>query len=80
MPRVNIYIRNDDIEHWEAIEDKPLFIHDSILSHTLAASTSVYSTTDGIKEDIQKINEGKNIELCKHGYPKNGWSCKKGCV
>lgn len=30
MPRVNIYIRNEDWEAWEAIKDKPEFIHNSI--------------------------------------------------
>jgi hypothetical protein len=30
MPRVNIYIRNEDWEAWQSIEDKPEFIHDAI--------------------------------------------------
>lgn len=30
MPRVNIYIRNDDWEAWENISDKPQWIHEGL--------------------------------------------------
>lgn len=30
MPRVNIYIRNEDYSKWQSIEDKPSFINEAI--------------------------------------------------
>lgn len=30
MPRVNIYIRNEDYEKWKSIPGKPEFIHEAI--------------------------------------------------
>ncbi len=35
MPRVNVWIRKEDWPSWEAIVDKPSFIHSAIQGDTL---------------------------------------------
>lgn len=31
MPQVTVYVRKEDLEHWEAIEKKSQFIHNALL-------------------------------------------------
>lgn len=35
MPRINIYIRNEDYDKWLAIADKPEFLHTVINQATV---------------------------------------------
>ena len=43
MPRVNIYIRKEDDEFWNEIQDKPSFIHDAIRVQRQSLSGSIYT-------------------------------------
>lgn len=43
MPRVNIYIRNEDWETWKAIEDKPDFLHTILQKRKMG--TDLHPTT-----------------------------------
>jgi hypothetical protein len=46
MPRVNIYIRNDDAPKWDSIADKPAWIHDhlngKLCDHNLQAQVDKF--------------------------------------
>lgn len=54
MPRVNIYIRDEDKEAWESIRNKPTFIHNAIAMREdyLALSPKEKKV---VKEEISKI-------------------------
>jgi hypothetical protein len=41
MPQVTVYIRNEDIEKWRAIEQKAEFIHDAL--NSVVKDTKDYS-------------------------------------
>jgi hypothetical protein len=30
-------------------------------------------------QELVNKDFNKAVNLCPHGFPKNGWSCKKGC-
>jgi hypothetical protein len=34
MPRVNIYIRKEDVDKWDAIENRPEWIHEKLNEDT----------------------------------------------
>ena len=79
MPRFNIYIRNDDLDAWNAIENKPAWIHANLMESSsmveqrivnpkvLGSSPSSPAKPDTIK---QMATDDKDYKLCKHGaYP-----------
>lgn len=59
MPRVNIYIRNEDEAKWKSIADKPAWLHEHItmLPHELG----VYEHADTLNEYFSK-NPPKTID------------------
>lgn len=77
MPNKTIYIRKEDLDKWESIEDKPGFIHnalsDSGRPQTLDEAIAAYS----------RPMNGLPFKPCKHGadpkfcrFAKNGKPCK----
>jgi hypothetical protein len=82
MPNRTIYIRKEDLDKWEAIEDKPTWLQIAL------NGTDVPTVNKVIKErkEIEKIMEqhlpiiterNKDMDFCKHGSVKG--FCKKGC-
>jgi hypothetical protein len=73
MPRVNIYIRNEDYEAWESIEAKPKFIHMSIVNYGLMGETASPAVVDvaerdyakHVKPDLPKVSDGTLAPLVK---------------
>lgn len=66
MPRINMYVRNEDYESWLEIEDKPLFLHNAInmrdkyLAMSPAERSEVKKQLTNFKSDImtrKTINE-----------------------
>ena len=72
--RVNIYIRNADKAKWDAITDKPEFIHavlnDRVYTHIdKLKSVSIHTPAQA------KAVVGKDNDTCPHGF---AWGlCKK---
>ena len=76
MPHVNIWIRKDDFPRWESIKDKPLFLHNALEVRESYKELPPIERKQ-IKTQLKKIMEAET--LCPHGFPRNGWSSKKGC-
>lgn len=71
MPQANIWIRKDNEVLWEA-SGKSEWVNDLLTKQISRPSPKI--VTAHIKPaDLNNVN------LCKHGFPKNGWSCKHGC-
>lgn len=66
MPQVTVYIREEDLEKWKAIEKKSEFIHNAL--------TSTSETIEISHDTLQKIKKGNLSvsDICKqHGIDKN---------
>jgi len=82
--RVNIYIRNEDMPLWDALTDKPTFIHNalhqsgaSVYTHT-PKDVSIHTSDKPITVAPERLDNG----LCKvHGTPltRQGKCMQKGC-
>lgn len=81
MPRVDIWIRKNDLPKWESIKDKPEFLHNAL---SVRESYSALSPVEkkSVKEHISQIpkviktpqDARKSVEpivkdsgVCKHG-------------
>jgi hypothetical protein len=51
MPKVTIYIRNDDWENWSMIEDVPEFVRTSIAAHTARITAKEQSIETSVSND-----------------------------
>lgn len=60
MPRVNIYIRNEDHQKWLAIADKPAFIHDALL--TFAQGSKSLKIRTNIAQTLEGANKAKQVK------------------
>lgn len=90
MPRVNIFIRKEDWDRWQAIPDVPEWIHDGLLGKS-AADKEVkqvrVKTAKVIKTPAEAQAIVKNVAsyegpVCKiHGTPLDarGKCLQKGC-
>lgn len=67
--RVNIYIRKEDEEAWELVEDKPEWIHNNLRGQKLS----------GVKvtEVIKKVDD---IKIPDHVYQAFDKTCKNGHI
>lgn len=72
MPRVNIYIRNEDLDRWNAIEDKPEWLHEK-LSTVVEKIVSVYTHADEVDEESSPSLETKP----QYAVLSNGQKSKK---
>lgn len=67
MPRVNIYIRKEDLEKWEAIGDKPSFIHDAIRVQDSTLHGTMYPKGETEIPGGKVIANSTNIKENKDG-------------
>jgi hypothetical protein len=56
MPHANIWVRKDDWEAWESIEDKPAFIHRSIINYGMGEDAPE-AVKDRADEEIAMLNK-----------------------
>lgn len=71
MPRVNIYIRNEDQAKWDAIDNKPEWLHEHLNSNSFMPTYKQEGKT--VKLKIPTL-----APLCEHFQPK-GQCLVKGC-
>lgn len=72
MPQVTVYIRNEDLDKWKAIEKKAEFISDALRSDALRGGSPENST----------VEEKEALKLCKNGHITNqltGRCTQKDC-
>lgn len=77
MPHVNIWVRKDDEDLWNAIEDKPTFLHDALSNRDYPKQES-----HRIKVEMKETNLGAQFDLCKAGHyttRTDGKCSTKGC-
>lgn len=87
MPRVNIYIRNEDWDAWEAIADKPEFIHGALTVLSSPGHARLYAEIAERMIDQQPpppkpdLTQAKISGVCKNGHllGPNGKCMAKGC-
>jgi len=63
MPKVTVYIKNEDINNWKSLASKTNFIHDSL------------KDLPPLPKIPKPVNEV--MHACKHGFPIG--FCKYGC-
>lgn len=72
MPQVTVYIREEDLEKWKAIEKKSEFIHNALASKPSPSNSLGTPNEDGIVHGIYAPATGKSKVVCKqHGIDKN---------
>lgn len=70
MPRRDIWIRKEDIEIWDGLNDRPELIHRMLVSQNKPLLRP--------RLDARVINKGDNdYQFCKHDAVKG--YCKQGC-
>lgn len=77
MPRVTQYIREDDFEAWNAIENKSEWIHQHLKNEL-----RIIKTPEEAKQATKPIVESKEFKTCKNGHaiPSGRSKCTgKGC-
>jgi hypothetical protein len=88
MPRVNVYIRNEDYKSWESIKDKPTFLHNAIelkdryLELSTADKQELKIKLENIPVEMNTPARRLDNGLCKvHGLPLDarGRCLQKGC-
>lgn len=60
MPQVTVYIRNDDLEKWKAIEKKSEWLHNHLHTAITNLEKDLESTTKNpkkLKKDIEKLRK-----------------------
>lgn len=73
MPRVNIYIRNEDWPIWEGIKHKPDWIHQHLTEGVMYHGATVGFDGLGVTSE-NNVDYG---QFCKHGAALG--FCKHGC-
>lgn len=90
MPKITVYIRNEDMDKWRAVEKKSEWMHTRLnFESTTITSSDVPMTTTNpsmLKQvDTASLKKGilKNLPSCKHGanpdfckFARNGKPCK----
>jgi len=87
MPRVDVWIRKNDFDKWEAIKDKPEFLHNALNvreAYLDLSPTERVIAKQALADIPKKIAEVKSDwKPCKHGadprfckFSKPGKSCK----
>jgi hypothetical protein len=84
MPNKTIYIRNQDLEAWEAIQDKPRFIADALRSVNIKTYNKAVEERKELEAIIAPYLEETEPEVafCKNGHviPEGQTKCSsKGC-
>lgn len=78
MAKVTIWIRKEDEEKWNAIENKPAWLHEQINHSRLgipAINGIPLNTSAGRKEESKLFcKHGADPKLCKYAQP--GKPCK----
>jgi hypothetical protein len=57
MPKVTVYIRNEDYEKWKAIEEKTEFIHGALKNGTASGADKEYSRPTRAAEKLPTTEE-----------------------
>jgi hypothetical protein len=87
MPNKTIYIRREDEAAWDALADKPGFIHQALASKTfptyIATPEKISSTQPSVKIKDEPVTfeslENRDQQLCT-GHPGMRLDCgKKNC-
>lgn len=75
MPNKTIYLKEEDLEKWDSLENKSEFIHQALTKGTDSETNP--------KKQIPLTNEKKlytpGIKICQHGYAVGlcKFNCKK---
>ena len=70
--RVNIYIRNKDVEKWDAIDNKSKWIHDHLNPREIAPPRPLTGQdVQGMANDLSKRSQQVYTDLEK---PQDDWS------
>ena len=78
MPRINIYIRDEDWEIFRVIEDRPAFLHDALLA--MSTPVEEFQIKGPTPEEIFGKKSNERSKLCSHGILREYCgraSCKK---
>lgn len=78
MPKATVYIRNEDWDRWQALQNKADFIHEALKGTREKEAkqprksgpshpTARYVYSDGVKYDTKKPSKKG---LCEHSQPK----------
>lgn len=74
-----MYIRKENEERWDNITDKSAWVN-AMLEKSPPNSIVEREKLEPIDaQELVNKDFNKAVNLCPHGFPKNGWSCKKGC-
>ena len=86
MPKVTVYVRNEDLDKWKAVEKKTEFIHNALNPDE---NDGRLATRYELVDDKGNWNPKEipiypdDVKPCKHGYDpkmckfsKNGKPCK----
>lgn len=69
MPRVDIWIRKDDMSAWEAIEDKPQFLHTVLKGDSILVPRNIIKTPqDALKAVTALKPVSTSKKFCVHGH------------
>lgn len=80
MPRVNIYIRNEDVENWEAIENKPEWLHLNLNKgyKVITNNADGSGKVENVKKNV--IKKVDDIKIPDHVYRAFDKACKNGHI
>lgn len=77
MPQVTVYIREDDIDLWRAVEKKSEFIHNALGEQPIkmaydpvtqtVAGKPIKDVLEPKKDAFDALKQTFGVTLCKHG-------------
>lgn len=76
MPKVTVYIRNEDIDKWKSIEHKTLFIHNALNEQKVTVPFHVKPPKFIIPDQIKHKEDLKPLEQ-NIGYMSKAYSARK---
>lgn len=72
MPKVTIWIRNDDLPAWNKISDRAMWLHDQLSYPMLTVKVD----EDEVEKPVEKLAAEILKRTCKNGHPSsNGRHC-----
>lgn len=80
-PKYDIYIRTDLRERFDKEPNKSGLVNELLAAHYSGkpVNDTQVKPTAPFKEIVKETSRKDDYKLCPHGYPANGWSCRKGC-
>lgn len=77
MPRATIWIRKEDWPAWEAIQDKPEWLHERLTATEVRTAANLDVKPSNFFEDGKELAE--HVFGCSHAEFKNGHCNKRTC-